>query len=311
MSAVWQLPLLLFSCVDMAVSDDKQNRLSTLSQDVIAVPKKPAASPAPRQPDSPRTPERKAVPPSQDVFRSMPFEQDVFAAPPVQTPPPAPRPQPAQPQPPSPSVAVSVPAQARVRPQPAASQGPTVSPMAMVTAAVAVVALLVAIYGATRSNDTGGADALAVEKLTQELLAANERVAKLEQALSAASTSAQAATTPGQGNVLQISAGMRELRDDVDGVANELAKLATQIAEVRTLAGSGVGQSKLAASQVEQLASRVATLNEQVANAPRGGGNAAAAPVSAETQAQIKALTARTEKMGNDIRQLYRLVGGQ
>jgi hypothetical protein len=315
----------------MAVSDDKQNRLSTLSQDVIAVPKKPAApsrAPEPRAAEpratektralDPRqgTSERKAIPASQDVFRvnAGAEEQDVFVTqrsapqpPPAYTPPPAYSPPPVQAQP-----AYMPPRQPRAaRMSPAESTGPTA--MTLVTAGIAALALLVAIYGATRGTEANAADPAALEKLTAELRAANERVEKLEMALSAASADAQKMSSPNQGNVLQISAGMRELRNDVDGVANDVAKLSAEIGEIRSVAGAASGQAKVTASQVEQIATRVSTLGQQVASAPRGGAApaTAAAPANAETQAQVKALSARTEKMANDIRQLYRLVGGE
>lgn len=305
----------------MAVSDDKQNRLSTLSQDVIAVPKKPAASaraperPAERaqertqteraQQDVPRPPERKPIPATQDVFKvssptDFPDTRESPSAAAYTAPHTAPPPPP-----------VRAPARQRVAPAAAAPAG--LSPVSLATAVVAVLALLVAVYGVTR--DAGGiaaVDAPGLEQMAQELKAANDRVAKLEMALSAAASDTQSLNSPGQANVLQISAGMRSLRNDVDGVSNELARLTSELGEVRTLAGAGNGQAKIAMSQVEQLASRLATLNAQVANAPRAtGGAAAAAPANADTQAQLKALSARTEKMAADIRQLYRLVGGQ
>lgn len=332
----------------MAVSDDKQNRLSTLSQDVIAVPKKPAAptrtQESPRVPDPQRTAAQKAIPPSQDVFRvQQPAGQDIFQTaqvpaqpppayappPPAYAPPPpayAPPPQgyapppgygqpppgyapPGYGQPPPAYAPPQPPPRPTVRPAPppAAPSAP-MSAMSMVTAVVAVLALGVGLYSATRDAGPAAADPAAMEKLAQELKQANERVAKLELALSAAAS--DSATSPNQANVLQISAGMRELRDDIDGVANDVAKLNAEIGEVRSLAGSANGQAKVVASQVDQVAARLSTLNEQIANLPKGGGAAGAAP-SAETQAQIKALSARTEKMATDIRQLYRLVGGQ
>lgn len=333
----------------MAVSDDKQNRLSTLSQDVIAVPKKPAAptrtQESPRIPDPQRTAAQKAIPPSQDVFRvQQPAGQDIFqtAQVPAQPPPAyAPPPQPPAYAPPPPAYApppqgyappgygqpppgyappgygqpppAYAPPQPPPRPTvrqapPPAGQSAPMSPMAMVTAVVAVLALGVGLYSATRDTGASGADTVAMEQLAQELKKANERVAKLELALSAAAS--DSATSPNQANVLQISAGMRELRDDIDGVANDVAKLTAEIGEVRSLAGSASGQAKVVSSQVDQVAARLSTLNEQITNLPKGGGGGGGAP-SAETQAQIKALSARTEKMATDIRQLYRLVGGQ
>jgi len=346
----------------MAVSDDKQNRLSTLSQDVIALPKKAAPTVRPAEPgrEAQRTSERKSIPPSQDVFR-VPEEQDILAVPrttpppaaPPSPPPPPTAAQPAYAPPPSypppgygappgygngyppnygqpgygqppgygqqagypPPQPPSYPPPARspVRTaRPASPEQPAGSGMGTAGLVIGVLALLVAVYGAfiAGDSDAGGADTAAIDKLTQELRAANERVAKLELALSAASSDAQKLNSPNQANVLQISAGMRELRDDVDGVANEVAKLTAQLGEIRSVAAAASGQAKLTQSQVEQVSAKVTALGSQVANAPKGGGAAPAAP-SAETQAAIKALAARTDKMANDIRQLYRLVGGE
>lgn len=176
---------------------------------------------------------------------------------------------------------------------------------------MAALALLVALYGTLTGDTAGSTDPVALQKLTQELQAANERVGKLELALSAASSDSQKLTSPNQTNVLQISAGMRELRDDVDAVTNDVAKLTAQLGEIRSVAAAASGQAKLTQSQVEQMSAKVTALGAQVASAPKGAGGAAPAAPSAETQAQIKALAARTEKMSNDIRQLYRLVGGE
>lgn len=298
----------------MAVSDDKQQRLSTLSQDVIAVPKKPAgpasghAGERERGPDrvpEPPAPERKSVPPTQDVFRVAP-SQDVFKVTPTPDAPVAPQPTSAGP------VVPPVRAKPRVTPAPQPSRG-ALTPVQLGTAVVAVVALLLAVFSVTRdAGPAAPADSVEIAQLKQELTASNERVAKLEMALSAAASDAQKLGTPGQANVLQISAGMRQLRNDIDVVSNDLARISTEIGELRTLAGSGSGQSKLAMAQVEQLAARFATLKEQVASAPRASAPAAAGgAVSADIQAQLKTLSARTEKMGADIRQLYRLAGGQ
>lgn len=81
----------------MCPSDDKHSKLSTLSQDVIAVTKKPAAA------TPMRTQERRAIPPAQDVF-NVPAE-----------PPPRPQPPPEAAYRPVPMPVVAVPAAAGSR----------------------------------------------------------------------------------------------------------------------------------------------------------------------------------------------------
>jgi chromosome segregation ATPase len=176
--------------------------------------------------------------------------------------------------------------------------------------AVAGLALLVALYAAFSAG--GGARPAAtdekVAKLEVELKAANERVAKLESRLSAASADAQKLGAPGQVNVLQLSAGIRDLRDSLDMVSNDVAAVTAQVGEVRTLAGGSSKDAKMALAQIEQVGARVATINQQLAGMPRSGGAAAA---GGDVQAQLKSLAQKTDKMAADIRQLYRQAGSQ
>lgn len=289
----------------MVAPDDKQNRLSTLSQDVIAVPKKPPAKPAAPEPAAKRAPERPAErpvekpvekPPERVERKEIPASQDVFK---VNT----------QSQP---ALSMPTPASPRAARPAARPPGAELPPVTLAIGAAAGLALLLAAY-AVFAGGGGGSSAASDEKVAKlevELKAANERVAKLEAKLSAASTDAQKLGAPGQGNVLVLSAGIRDLRDDLDMVSNEVAAVSTQVGELRTLAGGSSKDAKMALAQIEQVGARVATLNQQIAGMPRGGGGGGGGG-GGDAQAQLKALAQKTDKMAADIRQLYRQVGSQ
>lgn len=268
----------------MAASDDKHNRLSTLSQDVIAVPKKAAAQGAPASvPEPPviqRPPERREIPPAQDVFRvPTGYTQ-------------------AQPALPPPVAA-------------APSSQPLPVPL-IATGGVAVVALAVAIWalaaGGAVSTAPAGPEAA---RLAGELAAANERLARLEARLAAPAPAVEAPRAGSEPavNVLQVTAGLRDLRDDLDGLSNRLDALQAQVGEVRTLAGAGSKDAKMAMAQSEQVVARLATINQQLASLPKGATGGAASGAGGDVQAQLKALTQKTDKLAADIRQLYRQVG--
>ncbi|MFZ5757757.1 MAG: hypothetical protein ACOY3X_12680 [Pseudomonadota bacterium] len=260
----------------MSSSDDKQNRLSTLTQDVIAVSKKQATPAAPsrgneraRVPEKEKLPEQR-VPPTQDVFR-------------VPAPPPP----------------VPVPS-ARPAARAAASAGPV-----WAVAALALAAVVVAVFALLRTPAAPAADPQ-LALLAVELQAANARVQALEAKLGAAAEETRNMNPSSQAGLLQISAGLRDLRNDLDRLSNEQSKLAAQLGELRTLAGGASRDAKMALSQVDQVGARVATINEQVGSAPRAGAVAAA---SGDVAAQLKSLSQKTDKMAADIRQLYRLSG--
>ena len=262
----------------MSPPDDKQNRLSTLTQDVIAVPKKPASSsrPADRERIAEReyVQEKRAVPPTQDVFR-------------VPAPPPS----------------VPMPSARGVPPAPAAGGA------VWAVGAIAVVAIAVAVYALQQAAPAPVADPQ-IAVLAAELKLANERVQKLEAKLGAAAADAQNISPASQAGLLQISAGLRELRNDLDKVSNEQGRLASQLGEIRGLAGGASKDAKIALSQVDQVGARLATVTEQVGSAPRVTGSAGA-PASGDVAAQLKGLNQKTDKMAADIRQLYRLSAGQ
>lgn len=264
----------------MSPPDDKQNRLSTLTQDVIAVPKKPAASSS-RSAERERIAERehvqekRAVPPTQDVFR-------------VPAPPPS----------------VPMPSARGAVPQAAAAGGAI-----WAVGAIALVAIAVAVYALQQAAPAPVADPQ-IAVLAAELKLANERVQKLEAKLGAAAADAQNISPGSQAGLLQISAGLRELRNDLDKVSNEQGRLASQVGEIRGLAGGASKDAKIALSQVDQVGARLATVTEQVGSAPRVTGSAGTV-ASGDVAAQLKGLNQKTDKMAADIRQLYRLSAGQ
>lgn len=277
----------------MAVSDDKKNRLSSLSQDVIAISRAGDAEPPTVAP----APERAAPPPP-----SMPSGQDMFSSPAN----PAVDRRPATP-----------------APQPVVRQPAGNGPLVWVFGTVAVIALALAVIG--RGGDAGpsvelAANAEVMDKLAAELRASNERVAALEAKLSgaaadAATTDAAAAGPQAQGAMIQMGVAIRSLRDDVDKLSNQVGKLSAQVGEVQasTAAAGGNREIKVALAKAEQSAARAVTLAEQaVAAAQRAPAPAPApapvAPKSGVDEAQVKALAQKTDKMANDIRQLYRLL---
>lgn len=267
---------------------DKQSRLSTLSQDVIAVPRQPASPAHAEKPPRQEAPERTA---ERSERKAMPSSQDVFKV--------------SSPEPP----AIPTAAPPRSARRPAARGADSllkerIPAATWVAAGLAGLALLLAGY-AVLSGGAAAAPAAQNEQFEVKLKAAAERIAKLEEQLSAASADAEKLDAPGRINTLQLSAGIRSLRNDLDMVANEVASITVQVGEIRTLAAGGAKDAKLALAQIEQVGARVATLNEQLAGAPRtgtGGGDA---------QAQMKSLAQKTDKMAADIRQLYRQIGSQ
>lgn len=259
----------------MSPTDDKQNRLSTLSQDVIAVTKKPASSRAPEG-----TQERRAIPPSQDVFNV-----------PVAEPPPPPPPRQQQPAP------------AYRPPSPAAQASSSSSKTVWVALALATIAVGVALYAvrATMANNAPAPADPQVARLESELKLAKDRVQVLEDKLGAAAADTTKSTdSAGQVSLLQVNASLRQLRNDLDHLSNEQAKLSAQLGDVRGQASAAEKEAKAAQGQAAQASSRADAASRQAPAAP--------AAASADTQAQLKALGQKTDKMATDIRQLYRLL---
>lgn len=264
----------------MCPSDDKHSKLSTLSQDVIAVTKKPAAA------TPMRTQERRSIPAAQDVF-------NVPAEPP---PPQRPQPQPEAAYRPMPMPVVAVPAAAGSR-------------MAWAAMAMAAIAIGLALYlaGTVTANPAGtaaGADPQ-IGQVREELAAATVRMQKLEQQLALAATASAKPGLAEGGNALQVSAALRDVQNRLDALANDQEKLAAQLAGIRAQAVAAGNDSKAALQRNEQLATRVTALAETTG---KPGAQASTAAVSAEAQAQLKSLNQKTEKMATDIRQLYRLL---
>lgn len=254
--------------------DKKQNRLSSLSQDVIAVPKKEPPSQSRPEPK----PESRAVPAAQDVFR----------------------------------VQGNAPA-AKAAPAPLAAgrtEGKGVPPSVIVLGVLVALALLgsVQLFSTTGSLreavDQGGQ---ATGKLEAQLRAADERIAKLEARLGAADEDTQKMGSGSQASLLQVSASLRGVRDDVENLQQELARLSAQVNEVRPLAGAAQKDARAALGQVDQLSARLGQVSDQAAAAAKGAKPADGADV----QAQLKAVNQKTDKLAGDIRQLYRVLEGQ
>lgn len=259
----------------MAVDDSKKSRLSSLSQDVIAVPKRvePQSrareeSPAPKAPVQPQ-------------------QQAPYVAPPSQ---------PAQP-------ARRVPAAEPV------SQAP--SPLLWIFATVSVIALLVALSGrfdGQAAGQEGAASTQAIERLTAELTASNQRVAALEERLAAADADAQGSGPQAQASVLQLGVAVRGMRNDLDRYTNELDKVTVQVAELRKAVAASGKDAGVKPEQLAALSARVSSLADQVTAVSRAPKTPAG---STEADAQLRLLSQKTDKMANDIRQLYRLLEGR
>ncbi len=274
----------------MSRSDDKHSKLSTLSQDVIAVGQRPAATPL-------RTQERRGIPPAQDVFK-VPAESDAprsTASTRAHVPTPA-----AAPAATSPVtwialtlavVAVGVALYLASRPavvQPVAAPAPVVAPAATPVAATTTVP-------AAAVTDPG------LASLREELRKASERVQKLEQQMAAAPVTSASTAAPAAATTLQTSAALREMQNRLDAISNEQQKIAAQIADIRNQVATAGKDAKAAQLRGEQLATRVTALADSSPKAAPAGGDAGA-------QAQLKALGQKTDKMATDIRQLYRLL---
>lgn len=274
----------------MAVSDDKKNRLSFLSQDVIAISRAGDAEPPTVAP----APERAAPPPP-----SMPSGQDMFSSP----------------------ANLAEERHPALPSSPLAQQPTGNGPLVWVFGTVAVIALALAVIG--RGGDAApsterAVDLQAMDKLAAELRASNERVAALEAKLSgaaadAATTDAAAAGPQAQGAMIQMGVAIRSMRDDVDKLSNQVGKLSAQVGEVQasTAAAGGNREIKVALAKAEQSAARAVTLAEQAVAAAQRAPAPAPAPVAPKggvDEAQLKALAQKTDKIANDVRQLYRLL---
>lgn len=269
----------------MAVSDDKQNRLSGLSQDVIAVTRK-------------TPPDSRALPASRASVQG--------AAPPT----------PVAPRPPTNAKPVAA--------STTASPGAALRGAAWGAVMVSVAALLMATYAVRSAGGlpaaNGQADALV--RLDADLKAVTARMALLETAVRSPAAdggaeggaekgaAARSTTNP------QLSTALRIVRNDLDKLTAELAVLTTQgsvqNSELRALAGSASKDGKMALTRVDQLSAQLATFAEQVRGMQRSGA-AGGGPVAAsgDTQAQLQILSRKTDMMAADIRQLYRQIESQ
>ncbi len=265
----------------MAVSDDKQNRLSGLSQDVIAVTRKtpPGSVPAPRSVR--RTGEHQA---SDHGSASTPAVSRLPTG--------------------SEKAVAST----------AALPGPALRGAVWGAVIVSVAALLIATYAITLADGlpvAGGADTVA--RLDADLKAVTARMALLE-AVSHASTADAGAGTGENGAAArtnpQLSTALHAVRNDLDKLTAELAALTVQGSvkngELRVLAGSASKDGKMALARIDQLSAQLATFTEQVRGIQRSGGAGGGSVAAGDSQAQIQALSRKTDMMAADIRQLYR-----
>lgn len=265
----------------MAVSDDKQNRLSGLSQDVIAVTRK-------------TPPDSRALPASRASVQG--------AAPPT-------------------PVAPRLPTNAKpVAASTTASPGAALRGAAWGAVMVSVAALLMATYAVRSAGGlpaaNGQADALV--RLDADLKAVTARMALLETAARspAADGGAEKGAAARSTTNPQLSTALRIVRNDLDKLTAELAVLTTQgsvqNSELRALAGSASKDGKMALTRVDQLSAQLATFTEQVRGMQRSGA-AGGGPVAAsgDTQAQLQILSRKTDMMAADIRQLYRQIESQ
>lgn len=251
----------------MSPSDEKHNKLSTLSQDVIAVSRKqPAAEP-------PRTQERRAIPSSQDVFHV----------------PAAPAPQHAPAWRPSPAPAAPV------------ASGASRAAWAAVVMAAAAIGIVLYLAGNIAGQPVAAGASLTADpqfgQLRAELQQANARVQKLEQQLGAADGARPLAVD--SANLLQVGAALREVQNRLDSLANEQEKLLAQLAAIRAQAAAAGKDGKEALARTDQLNVRVTALANTRGTAP-------AAATGTGTEAQLKALSQKTDKLATDVRQLYR-----
>lgn len=262
----------------MSVPDDKKTRLSGLSQDVIAVPKRVDPAARPRE-ESPVAPPRQAAPPP-------------------------PSPPPTMPPPPR----AAAPGTSRA----AAPAATTPSPIVWVFGTVAVIALALAITGRQSGPDAAAeADNAAlrqsVEQLTAELKASSERVAALEARLAGADADARGAGAAEQGSLLKLGVSVRDVRLGLERLSNEVDQLAGDVKAMKASVASAERNAGGALTQVNQMSARLTSLADQVAAqgkpAPDNRG-------TAEVESQVKALSQRTDKIASDIRQLYRLLEG-
>lgn len=251
--------------------DDKKNRLSGLSQDVIAV--------------GSRTSKASAVPPAP-------------AARPVESP--------AETRPPPQRAAV---------PPPAASPHQAAAPAGKgLSVAVGLLGVLVvglAIAGMQLFASSGSlreaveAGQASDQQLQEKLVAAQERIAKLEAQLGAADEDARNMGGASQASLLQVSAMSREMRKEIERLSAAINELDQEVGDLRRLAEGNRKDAQNALVLAEKVNTRLGAVNEQVLAV---GKKPAAAAVSPEVQEQLKVLGDRTEKLTGDVRQLYRLV---
>lgn len=274
----------------MAVSDDKQNRLSGLSQDVIAVVKKTSEEGAASAETVRAGANKKTDKPAQHSHASATRSSG---------------------QPRSRSVLPSSRAVAE-----GAKTQPAVASQRALWAAVllSVVALLIALYvlwggrpavvGASVSS-TGIAAAIA--RLDADLQVSTQRIALLEAAMGAmaAGVEEQRDTAVRSGGSPELGMALRGVRLDIERLTKDVAAVTAQGKEATRVVEVASKDSRTALTQVDRLSAQLTTLSGQLQEIQR---NNSAAAVSKETAVQLQSLTKKSDMMAADIRQLYRLL---
>ena len=126
-----------------------------------------------------------------------------------------------------------------------------------------------------------------VARLESELKLAKDRVQVLEDKLGAAATDTKNLDSGSQAGLLQVNASMRQLRNDLDHLSNEQAKLSAQLGDVRSQVVAAEKEAKAAQAQAAQASSRADAAAHQAPAAP--------AAASADTQAQVQTAPELTE----------------
>jgi hypothetical protein len=253
--------------------DDKKNRLSGLSQDVIAVGSRTSKAPA--------------VAPSPTAARQTEAPADTRPTPPQR--------------------AAGVP--------PAAAPGQAGAPagkgLAVAVGVLGVLVVGLVIAGMQLFSSSGSlreaveAGRVSDQQLQDKLVAAQERIAKLEAQLGAADEDARSMGSASQASLLQVSAMSREMRKEIERLSAAINELDQEVGDLRRLAEGNRKDAQNALVLAEKVNARIGAVNDQILAAGR---KPAAASVPPEVQEQLKVLGDRTEKLTGDVRQLYRLV---
>lgn len=251
--------------------DDKKNRLSGLSQDVIAVGSRTSKA---------------GVAPSPAAARQTEAPADTRPTPPQR--------------------AAGVP--------PAAAPGqagvPAGKGLAVAVGVLGVLVVGLVIAGMQLFSSSGSlreaveAGRVSDQQLQDKLVAAQERIAKLEAQLGAADEDARSMGSASQASLLQVSAMSREMRKEIERLSAAINELDQEVGDLRRLAEGNRKDAQNALVLAEKVNARIGAVNDQVLAA----GRKPAAAVPPEVQEQLKVLGDRTEKLTGDVRQLYRLV---